>query len=59
MIEKAGMDGSNRKIIIDTNLTWPNGLTIDYRTKLVYWADAGTKMIETADLDGGNRKVRH
>ena len=57
MIGKAGMDGSNRKVIINTNLTWPNGLTIDYTANLIYWADAGTKMIEMADLDGGNRKV--
>ena len=29
-IEKAAMDGSDRKIIIDTGLGgWPNGITID------------------------------
>ena len=29
-IEKAGMDGSVRRVIVDTNLRWPNDVTIDY-----------------------------
>ena len=29
-IEKAGMDGSNRRVIVDTGQGgWPNGLTVD------------------------------
>ena len=27
-IEKAGLDGSNRKVLVDYDLYWPNGLTI-------------------------------
>lgn len=57
-IERAGMDASNRLVIISSNLTWPNGLAIDYESQCLYWADAGMKTIEYAGLDGSNRKVR-
>ena len=57
-IERAGMDASNRLVIISSNLTWPNGLAIDYESQRLYWADAGMKTIEYASLDGSNRKVR-
>lgn len=57
-IERAGMDASNRLVIISSNLTWPNGLAIDYESQRLYWADAGMKTIEYAVLDGSNRKVR-
>ena len=56
-IERAGMDGQDRQVIVHQNTTWPNGLTIDYDEERLYWADAGVKTIESSDLDGENRKV--
>lgn len=56
-IERAGMDASGRQVIISSNLTWPNGLAIDYGSQRLYWADAGMKTIEFAGLDGSSRKV--
>lgn len=56
-IEYSNMDGSNRKIIADTHLFWPNGLTIDYASHRMYWVDAKHHVIERADLDGKNRKA--
>lgn len=32
-IERANLDGSERKILINTDLGWPNGLTLDYDTR--------------------------
>lgn len=57
-IERAGMDGSARSILIDTNVTWPNSLAIDFALRRLYWVDASLKRIEFCDLDGTNRKVR-
>lgn len=57
-IERAGMDASRRQVIISSNLTWPNGLAIDYASQRLYWADAGMKTIEFAGLDGSKRKVK-
>lgn len=51
------MDGSGRSVIVDTKITWPNGLTLDYVTERIYWADAREDYIEFASLDGSNRHV--
>ncbi|KAG1706633.1 Low-density lipoprotein receptor-related protein 4 [Nymphon striatum] len=56
-IERAGMDGTQRTVIVGTNLTWPNGLAIDYENETLYWTDAGMKAIECSNLDGTNRKI--
>lgn len=56
-IERAGMDASNRAVIVSSNLTWPNGLAIDYETRRLYWADAGMKTIEFGNFDGSDRQV--
>lgn len=54
------MDGSDRRTIIVDGVFWPNGLTIDYAAGRLYWADAKHHVIESANLDGSDRKkVRH
>lgn len=32
-IERSHLDGSDRKVLINTDLGWPNGLTLDYDTR--------------------------
>ena len=58
-IERANQDGKNREPIVDTDILWPNGLTIspDYRTLYFLEAYKGGKRIEQVDIDGKNRKV--
>lgn len=55
-IERAYMDGSERIAIINDGIFWPNGLTFDYPANRIYWADAKHHVIESADLNGKNRK---
>ncbi|KAJ8982651.1 hypothetical protein NQ317_019052 [Molorchus minor] len=55
-IERSEMDGRNRMNIITESVFWPNGLTIDYTTNQLYWADAKHNVIETSRLDGSGRK---
>lgn len=57
-ISRSYLDGSNQHVLVDTNLIWPNGLTIEHSTptKHLYWADAGKKWIETSNVDGTNRR---
>lgn len=57
-IEKIGMDGVGRKVIVRTGLKWPNGLALDLETETLYWGDAGTSQIECSTLEGRNRKVQ-
>lgn len=54
-LERSGMDGSDRTVLINNNLGWPNGLTVDKTSSQLLWADAHTERIEVADLNGANR----
>ncbi|KAL8579462.1 hypothetical protein ACOMHN_026827 [Nucella lapillus] len=51
------MDGSERKIIIQDNLAWPNALTIDYVTSTIFWADGNLDYIGMAGIDGSRRRT--
>ncbi|XP_028028555.1 low-density lipoprotein receptor-related protein 4-like [Bombyx mandarina] len=54
-IERADMDGGNRKKLIFGQMTWPNGLALDLVHNRIYWTDGGNKTIEYANLDGTGR----
>ena len=58
-IEKCGMDGSktSRRVLVDRNIVWPNGMTIDYQTGRLWWTDARLGTIESTDLNGLDRKI--
>ena len=46
-----------RESPVNTSVAWPNGLTIDYLFRKIYWADAKLDKIEVMNLDGSNRRV--
>lgn len=54
-IERANLDGSNKKSIVSSDLSLPNGLSIDYAARKLYWADALKDRIEVSDLHGRYR----
>ena len=56
-IERASMDGSNREVLHDTDLTWPTDLAIDYQRQKLYWVDSFYQKIEFSDVDGHDRRV--
>ena len=56
-IERAGMDGSNRTVLHNTNLIWPNGITIDYDNQRLYWIDASLDTLEYSNVDGTGRTL--
>lgn len=43
-LERSGMDGSDRAVLINSNLGWPNGLTVDKASSQLLWADAHTEV---------------
>lgn len=45
-IERAALDGSDRVVLVNTSLGWPNGLALDYDEGKIYWGDAKTDKIE-------------
>ncbi len=55
-IERASMDGTDRRTIHNTRLGQPNGITIDYQTQTIYWTDSDMGVIEHSNTDGTNRR---
>ena len=49
------MDGTNRSVVVEDRITWPNGLTLDLINDRIYWADAREDYIQFASMDGSNR----
>lgn len=49
-IERANLDGTDRVVLLNTSLGWPNGLAIDYVAGKLYWGDAKTDKIEVSQL---------
>lgn len=56
-IEQASMDGSERRDFINTDLSQPNGISIDYQSSRVYWSDADLDKLEFASYDGTGRTL--
>ncbi|XP_066998103.2 low-density lipoprotein receptor-related protein 2 [Anabrus simplex] len=55
-IERVGMDGLNRSIIISTKIYWPNGLTLDIANQRVYFADSKLDFIDFCNYNGSGRQ---
>ena len=49
------LDGTEREVIVNSSLVWPNGLTIDYEESRLYWTDAYLDKVESSDLYGNGR----
>ena len=56
-IERAFMDGSERRVLHDADLVQPVGITVDYNDWRVYWSDVGLDRIEFSSIDGSGRTV--
>lgn len=56
-IHAASMDGDNNVNIVSKAVEWPTGLTIDYPTQRLYWADHRKGTIETVLYDGKSRHI--
>uniref|UniRef100_A0A671M3I7 Very low-density lipoprotein receptor-like n=1 Tax=Sinocyclocheilus anshuiensis TaxID=1608454 RepID=A0A671M3I7_9TELE len=56
-IERAGMDGSDRRVLVSHSLRWPVSLTVDSLHHRIYWTDEKLKCIGSADIDGEDIKL--
>ena len=56
-IETATLNGTERTTLVNTNLQWPNGITLDRKHRLVFWVDAGKDRLESINYDGNNRTL--
>ncbi|XP_014488137.1 PREDICTED: low-density lipoprotein receptor-like isoform X3 [Dinoponera quadriceps] len=56
-IERAGMDGSHRSVVVGNDVKWPNGLALDLIGKRIYWVDAKLNIIGSCNYDGTGRRT--
>lgn len=54
-VERASMDGTDRRTIVSTKIFWPNALVLDLPTKRVYFADSKLDYIDFVNYDGTGR----
>ncbi|XP_054886331.1 pro-epidermal growth factor-like [Poeciliopsis prolifica] len=57
VVESATLEGSSRVMVASTGLVSPTGLTIDFTDDRLFWCDQIRGLIETAALDGSDRRV--
>lgn len=55
MLEKAKMDGTERKTLVDYKIVYPYGVAVDYPNEHVYWVDTYLDYIERVDYNGVRR----
>ncbi|XP_077005710.1 low-density lipoprotein receptor-related protein 8 isoform X10 [Tamandua tetradactyla] len=56
-IEKSGLNGVDRQILVSDNIEWPNGITLDLLSQRLYWVDSKLHQLSSIDFNGGNRKI--
>lgn len=53
-IERAGMDGLKRQILIDKEIVRPIALTLDFTLDRIYWLDSELLKISSSQFDGND-----
>lgn len=56
-VQSASLEGQGLAVVASTNLVSPSGLSIDFREERVFWCDRGTGRVESALLDGSQRRT--
>ncbi|KAK3604528.1 hypothetical protein CHS0354_000350 [Potamilus streckersoni] len=56
-VGRAQMDGQESIQVINTSVTYPNGLALDFSANRLYWSDGYTDIIESCNLNGSDRRV--
>jgi len=56
-IERASLSGTNRKVLVSSNIRYPNGLVLDYTSRKLYFCDSHYHRIESINYDGSDRRV--
>lgn len=52
------MDGTERIILVDTKVYWPNTIAIDFTTDRVYFADSKLDYIDFVNYDGTGKSYK-
>ena len=57
-IERANLDGTDRRTVIHSGMVWVSGLAVDYQLDRVYWSDRFHRHISSSTIHGTDvRKI--
>ncbi|XP_069795786.1 very low-density lipoprotein receptor-like [Narcine bancroftii] len=56
-IEKAGMNGVVRQLLVTRDIQWPNGIALDLVKRRLYWVDSKLHILSSIDLNGQDRRT--
>ncbi|XP_012735945.3 very low-density lipoprotein receptor [Fundulus heteroclitus] len=56
-IERAGMDGSERRAVVNSSLGWPGGIAVDSLSERIFWTDERLSALGSSTLDGDDIKI--
>ncbi|XP_048450538.1 low-density lipoprotein receptor-related protein 2-like isoform X3 [Rhincodon typus] len=56
-IEKSGMNGMGRQLLVSGGIQQPNGIALDLVKSRLYWIDSKLHMLSSIDLNGQDRRV--
>ncbi|XP_036423801.1 pro-epidermal growth factor [Colossoma macropomum] len=56
-VERSGLDGLGREVLVSAGLVTPSGLALDFSSQRLYWSDLTTGLIESARMDGSDRRT--
>lgn len=56
-LERAQMDGTERKTLVDRRIVYPYGVSVDFPNQHVYWVDTFLDCVERVDYEGNHRKM--
>ena len=51
-IERANLDGTDRRTVVHSGVVWVSGLAIDYQLDRVYWSDRFHRHISSSTIHG-------
>ena len=49
-IERAFMSGALREVLLQSDLGWPNAITLDVENDRMYWSDAKFDKVSTGSV---------
>ncbi|KAI4872410.1 hypothetical protein NFI96_033211 [Prochilodus magdalenae] len=56
-VQRSDLDGLGREVLVRVGLVTPTGLALDFSSQRLYWSDLSTGLIESARLDGSDRRT--
>ena len=56
-IRRISYDGKEMEIFLEENVDFPEGVSVDWQARNIFWTDSGKRTIEVANLDTKTRKI--